>query len=68
MESMKQLSVAQLVRIARLTEDPVQFGKDLLAFIGAELGAAVREEIAEREDRLKAMKRDTKVLSISFER
>lgn len=67
MENFKQMTLQQIIALAKHTEDPVTFGKQLLAFVGAELSDAIREELASREEKLKLMKRETKVLAIAFD-
>ncbi len=68
MDNLKQMTLQQIIAIARLTEDPVDFGKKLLSYVGAELSTAIREELNDRDEKLKLMRKETKVLAIAFER
>lgn len=67
MDQLKQMTLQEIVQFARNARDPVAFGKSVLSFAGAELGAAIKDELTMREEQLKLMKRETKVLAISFE-
>lgn len=66
MDHLKHMSITQLLLVARSAKDPIEAAKQLLTLFGAELSNAVRDELTEREERLKAMKRETKLLAISF--
>lgn len=67
MDNLKSMTLQEIVAFARNARDPVEFAKSVLTFIGAELGSVIREELGTREEQLKLMKRETKVLAITFE-
>lgn len=67
MDSLTQMTLQQIIAMARLATDPVSFGKQLLTSISGELSNAIRDELIAREDKLKLMKREQKVLSITFD-
>lgn len=68
MENLKQMTLQEILAFARNARDPVEFGKSVLTYVGAELSSAIRDELGTREEQLKIMKRETKVLAIAFER
>ena len=66
MEHFKNMPIAAMIEMSKHVADPVQFGKDLLTYIGAELSTAIRAEMADRIERQKAMSKDAKALMIEF--
>ncbi len=66
MDNLKSMTLQEIIAFARNSRDPVDFAKSVLTFVGAELGSVIREELATREEQLKLMKRETKVLAITF--
>lgn len=68
MDELKEMTLAQIIDVARLTKDPVAFGKQLLGYVSEQVSAAVREELADREKKVKEMKKESEVLQIAFDR
>lgn len=68
MDNLNAMTFGQIAAFAKCAPDPVQFYKDTMTQIGEHLSGIVKEELVDRETRLKAMKAETKFLAISFER
>lgn len=67
MEHFKNMPLVALVEMAKHATDPVQFGKDLLSYIGAELSTSIRAEMTARIEAHKEMSKGAKVLQIGFD-
>lgn len=67
MENLKSMTLQEIVAFARNARDPIDFAKSVLTYVGAELGSVIREELTTREEQLKLMKKETKLLAITFE-
>ncbi len=67
MEHFKTFTISAVVEMAKHTTDPVEYGKNILTFIGAELSEAIRTELAARIERQRQLVKDAKVLAIGFD-
>lgn len=66
MEHFRNMTLAQIVALAKAANDPIAFSKDLIAYLASQLNEVVREEITERDRRVKQLRKDVGVLQIEF--